>query len=108
MTSRAFAGLGSTFSAEDFFDVGDAPEATLGDKFRNSAKGYEFEAGSRRWRVVRDNIGFQRRLVVPADKRDDEQAYFAEWVEGVIVIGNLSKRGEYRMVGRPIVREALK
>lgn len=105
----SFAGLMSgSFSAEDFFEPqDDVPDSTPGDLFRNSHKGYEFIAGGRRWRVTRDNIGFQKRLVIEAEKRDDEGSRYAEWTEGVLTISQLSKRGEFRPVGRPLVKEPM-
>lgn len=94
--------------AFDLFDVEDAPAATPGDLFRNSRKGYEFKAGGRRWRVTRDDVGLNQRLVIEAEKRDDEGSSFAEWKDGVLTISPLAKRGQFRPVGRPIVKEQLK
>lgn len=94
--------------AFDLFDVEDVPAATPGDLFRNSRKGYEFIAGGRRWRVTRDDVGLNQRLVIEAEKRDDEGSSFAEWKDGVLTISPLAKRGAFRPVGRPLVKEQLK
>lgn len=103
-----FAGLlsGGSFSMEDLFGPqDDGPAATPGDLFRNSRKGHEFTAGGRRWRVTRDEVGYNKRLVIEAERRDDEGSKFAEWKDGVLTISPLAKRGEFRPVGKPLVKE---
>ena len=105
----SFGGLLSGgFSMEDLFGPqDDAPAATPGDLFRNSAKGYEFTAGGRRWRVTRSDVGLHQRLVIEAEKRDDDGSRYAEWADGVLTISPLAKRGEFRPVGKPLVKVKL-
>ena len=105
-----FSGLMSGgFTAEDLFDfapVEDVP-VTDGMRFRESRKGYEFTAGGRRWRVTRDEVGHNQRLVIEAEKRDDEGSKFAEWKDGYLIISPLAKRGAFRPVGKPLVKERM-
>lgn len=104
-----FKGLlsgGDPFDAFDLFgDDSPAPPPSEASDFRNSKRGYVFEAGERSWRVMRDDIGHQQKLVVPAEGRDDDQAFFAEMKDGTILISKLSKHGAYRAVGKPIAKK---
>lgn len=106
---------GSYNVADDIFGPADddVPLPTKGDLFRSSRKGHEFDAGGRRWRVVRDDIGFQQRMVMPTDAKvvrdangrlTEEGPYWAEWKDGVLTISNIGKR-VFKPMGKPLVKE---
>ena len=100
--------LSGGFSMEDLFGPqDDGPAATAGDLFRSSRKGYEFIAGGHRWRVTRDEVGHNQRLVIEAERGDAEGSKFAEWKDGVLTISALAKRGAFRPVGKPIIKEKM-
>lgn len=106
-----------SMDAFDVFDIKDedVPPATAADLFRNSRIGYTFTAGGRQWKVVRDNVGLGKRLIAPVEPRvtkvggnyEMEGSYYAELDGTTLVVSNLAKRGEFRPVGRPVLRERL-
>jgi hypothetical protein len=102
---------GGSFDIEDFgFKVDDTEvKPSRAADFRNSARGYTFTAGGQAWRVIRDQgVPHHARLVVKAELDNSSEAFFAQLHEdGLLTIQKLNKRGEYKGVGKNLVKEQL-
>lgn len=103
------------FDAFDVFGPQDDAPSTPGQLFSSSPRGYVFSAGGRQWKVVHDYLGPGKRIVAPVEPRQvrvggnfqQEGVYYAELVDGVLVVSNVAKRGEFRPVGKPVLKEKL-
>lgn len=98
-----------SFSMKDWGmeEPDEPPPPTLADKFRFSQVGDVFEAGGQRWLVRRVLPGYQQRLVQKAeDHMHREGSFFAQLHEdGTLTVHAVSKRGDFRPVGRALARE---
>lgn len=103
------------FDAFDVFGPQDEAPSTPGQLFSSSPRGYTFSAGGRQWKVVHDYLGPGKRIIAPVEPRQvrvggnfqQEGVYYAELVDGVLVVSNVAKRGEFRPVGKPVLKEKL-
>lgn len=104
---------GSVFDADDLFpDTGPAHEDTPAEKsharFQMLKKPDAVTIGGRRFVTVRD-LGGREKLLWDegATGRAEDTLYYAveePYGSGEIVVSKASKRGDYRAVGKPVVR----
>jgi len=95
----------------DFFEpAAEPPPRTKADDFRFSQVGDTFEAGGQLWLVRRVLGGYQERLVQKAeDHMHREGSFFAQLHEdGVLTVHAVSKRGDFRPIGRALAREKVR
>lgn len=98
----------------DFFDVPNepAPPITRAVRFRDSQKGYVFDAHGRRWRVINSPPAHLERglphRIIQAEAYGylmNEPALYAALEGDTLVVHNVSKHGPFRPVGKVLWRE---
>lgn len=110
MTRRMLSGIlnGGSFSMDDLFDDPTEGEEviTLATQFAESRIGFTFIAGGQKWRVIRDQgVPHHARLVVKDSDTMNVEPFFAQLHDDkTLTIQKLNKRGEYKGVGKNIVK----
>lgn len=111
----------ASFTAADVFDIPDepAPPITRAVRFKDSQKGYVFEAQGRLWKVINSppahlEGGLPHRIIQEKDalvrSRDGNRwseapALYAALEGDTLVVHNVSKHGPLRPVGKVLWRE---
>jgi len=111
----------ASFTAADVFDIPDepAPPITRAVRFKDSQRGYVFEAQGRLWKVINSppahlEGGLPHRIIQEKDalvrSRDGNRwseapALYAALEGDTLVVHNVSKHGPFRPVGKVLWRE---